>query len=631
MGSSSSQLKRSSSMSSRHKSRTSVSRTSSLNNRQMSLTSAARPAQAAASRRPPPNACWSGDALDSLPKQKVAATTPELRHVIEEFRSNWTLFNANMLEDPNSAGKLLRPRLVKKMEPRLLDLPHADARRWKHVKANLNRLRSNVTSEDIELAIYSFGNLDHFHRPKLDVLHHLLNNHWPREKVERFYRDILPGMIRLALSLPDLLPEQIPLLSRGRQAGCRPLSFTQQQVASLLTHAFFCTFVFQGGQYPSINFNGIFVSGEYQRPCTRRIEKLKCILHYMDRVVTDAPLGVITISRKCLRHGVNWSERTEPMPDRLHVSSTGTIEDTGGGFLEVDFANKFLGGGALGHGLMQQEIRFMISPELIVTRLVTECLDDNEALLIEGFERFSDYSGYADSFRWIGDHKDSRPVGLDRRRSSHLVAMDAVCFRSWIEQFSVYNIERELHKALVAFGDVKDNKSGAQQHGAVATGNWGCGAFKGDVRLKFLIQLMACSLAGRPVAYFTFGDQLLQKRLVEMHQFLINNNVTVGGVYNALIAYADELTLTVRSHHTRRQEMTAQSAPDLFQFVIYYVQSTRGPSFYDPAANSNVPMLSTNGKHPERIAKTGQSGERQNWQKSAKMSGQWIPEQVQHT
>uniref|UniRef100_A0A1I8H247 poly(ADP-ribose) glycohydrolase n=1 Tax=Macrostomum lignano TaxID=282301 RepID=A0A1I8H247_9PLAT len=575
----------------------------------MSLTSAARPAQAAASRRPPPNACWSGDALDSLPKQKVADTTQELRHVIEEFRSNWTLFNANMLEDPNSAGKLLL-RFVKpsrkNLGPRLLDLPHADAKRWKHIKANLNRLRSNVTYKDIELAIHSFGNLDHFHRPKLDVLHHLLNNHWPREKVERFYRHILPGMIRLALSLPELLPEQIPLLSRGRQAGCRPLSFTQQQVACLLTHAFFCTFVFQGGQYPSINFNGIFVSGEYQRPCTRRIEKLKCILHYMDRVVTDAPLGVITISRKCLRHRVNWSERTEPMPDRLHVSSTGTIEDTDGGFLEVDFANKFLGGGALGHGLVQEEIRFMISPELIVTRLVTECLDDNEALLIEGFERFSDYSGYADSFRWISNHKDSRPVGVDRRRLSQLVAMDAVCFRSWIEQFSVYNIERELHKALVAFGDVKDNKSGAQQHGAVATGNWGCGAFKGDVRLKFLIQLMACSLARRPVAYFTFGDQPLQQRLVEMHQFLINNNVTVGGVYNALLAYVAELN--AGSHRARRQEMTAQSAPDLFRFVLNYVQSTRGPSFYDPAANSNVPYPSTNGKHPERIAETDQSG-----------------------
>uniref|UniRef100_A0A1I8GI98 poly(ADP-ribose) glycohydrolase n=1 Tax=Macrostomum lignano TaxID=282301 RepID=A0A1I8GI98_9PLAT len=528
--------------------------------------SAARPAQAAASRRPPPNACWSGDALDSLPKQKVAATTPELRHVIEEFRSNWTLFNANMLEDPNSAGKLLL-RFVKPCQT-------MEAR-----KANLNRLRSNVTYEDIELAIYSFGNLDHFHRPKLDVLHHLLNNHWPREKVERFYRDILPGMIRLALSLPELLPEQIPLLSRGRQAGCRPLSFTQQQVACLLTHAFFALSCYQGGQYPSINFNGIFVSGEYQRPCTRRIEKLKCILHYMDRVVTD-----------------------------------------GGGFLEVDFANKFLGGGALGHGLVQEEIRFMISPELIVTRLVTECLDDNEALLIEGFERFSDYSGYADSFRWISNHKDSRPVGVDRRRLSQLVAMDAVCFRSWIEQFSVYNIERELHKALVAFGDVKDNKSGAQQHGAVATGNWGCGAFKGDVRLKFLIQLMACSLARRPVAYFTFGDQPLQQRLVEMHQFLINNNVTVGGVYNALLAYVAELN--AGSHRARRQEMTAQSAPDLFRFVLNYVQSTRGPSFYDPAANSNVPYPSTNGKHPERIAETDQSGERQNWQQSTETSGQ---------
>ena len=39
---------------------------------------------------------------------------------------------------------------------------------------------------------------------------------------------------------------------------------------------------------------------------------------------------------------------------------------------QVDFANKFVGGGVLGDGCVQEEIRFLINPELIVTRLFTE-------------------------------------------------------------------------------------------------------------------------------------------------------------------------------------------------------------------------------------------------------------------
>lgn len=53
---------------------------------------------------------------------------------------------------------------------------------------------------------------------------------------------------------------------------------------------------------------------------------------------------------------------------------------------------------------------------------------------------------------------------------------------------------------------------------AVATGNWGCGAFGGEVRLKALLQLMAAAVAERDVVYFTFGDRQLQEDLFLMHQ-----------------------------------------------------------------------------------------------------------------
>lgn len=53
-------------------------------------------------------------------------------------------------------------------------------------------------------------------------------------------------------------------------------------------------------------------------------------------------------------------------------------------FLQVDFANRFVGGGVTGSGLVQEEIRFLINPELIAARLFTEALEDNECLIITG-------------------------------------------------------------------------------------------------------------------------------------------------------------------------------------------------------------------------------------------------------
>lgn len=53
-------------------------------------------------------------------------------------------------------------------------------------------------------------------------------------------------------------------------------------------------------------------------------------------------------------------------------------------FLQVDFANKYLGGGVLTHGCVQEEIRFLICPEMIISRLFTEGLEKNESLIMKG-------------------------------------------------------------------------------------------------------------------------------------------------------------------------------------------------------------------------------------------------------
>ncbi|XP_031256537.1 poly(ADP-ribose) glycohydrolase 1-like [Pistacia vera] len=87
-----------------------------------------------------------------------------------------------------------------------------------------------------------------------------------------------------------------------------------------------------------------------------------------------------------------WSKFAVPLCP-FEAYSLGSIEDHSTDALQVDFANKYIGGGALHRGCVQEEIRFMINPELIAGMLFLPSMADNEAIEIVGAERFSDYNG----------------------------------------------------------------------------------------------------------------------------------------------------------------------------------------------------------------------------------------------
>lgn len=61
----------------------------------------------------------------------------------------------------------------------------------------------------------------------------------------------------------------------------------------------------------------------------------------------------------------------------------------------------------------------------------------------------------------------------------------------------------------------------------------GCGAFRGDPKLKFLIQLIAASLSQRKLIYLTYNDIRL-KHIKRFVSFLYSNIKTVGCLMNLL-------------------------------------------------------------------------------------------------
>lgn len=173
------------------------------------------------------------------------------------------------------------------------------------------------------------------------------------------------------------------------------------------------------------------------------------------------PIGVVTFTRRsiCEDDFPVWAECSETFDTTLlHVSDVGTIEDDGKGMLQVDFANKYLGGGVLNYGCVQEEIRFVICPELLVSRLFIESLEDNECVVIMGCERFNAYQGYASTFTWTGDFVDETPYDSSRRRKCSIVAIDAIPFSKQMLQYREKCLKRELNKVQHHFHMQKINR-----------------------------------------------------------------------------------------------------------------------------------------------------------------------------
>ncbi|XP_046737698.1 poly(ADP-ribose) glycohydrolase-like [Diprion similis] len=411
--------------------------------------------------------------------------------------------------------------------------------RWEVIQEAL--LRSFASSHQLEVAILSY-NEKYALRWDFSALHYFFSEVIDEDDTELFYDDLLPKIVQLALQLPSLVTSPIPLLKRHTNVT---LSLSQLQIGSLLANAFLCTFPRRNStnpqseyaMYPEINFNRLFGAYEKERPDRSEaiMEKLKCIFHYFRRIITKAPDGVITIQRRYIpkENCPRWNRQDIKLPP-LHITSNGTIETEGAGLLQVDFANKYVGGGVLGWGCVQEEIRFVICPELMASMLVAEALDDTEALIITGVERYSNYEGYSDTFKWTGNFIDETPRDSSGRRCTSVVAIDALLFKQSHTQFTITNIIRELNKAYAGFSSSEIPRESLS---AIATGNWGCGAFRGDPQLKVLLQLMAAAVAGRAMVYFTFGDVELRDKVAAMYWHLIERNISIGQLFGLLCDY----------------------------------------------------------------------------------------------
>ncbi len=120
---------------------------------------------------------------------------------------------------------------------------------------------------------------------------------------------------------------------------------------------------------------------------------------------------MVTIKRNKMEDEIDWEDSPNLFDIKVDFRDATLIEDAVD-CIQADFANKSIGGGALSHGIVQEEIRFCINPELFVTMMICADMTNEETISVRGIERFSNYSGYSSTFRFLSPFLDLTPMSV---------------------------------------------------------------------------------------------------------------------------------------------------------------------------------------------------------------------------
>lgn len=154
-----------------------------------------------------------------------------------------------------------------------------------------------------------------------------------------------------------------------------------------------------------------------------------------------------------------------------------------------------------------------------------------DCIVLKGPEKYSNHTNYGRDTQFTGTFYDKTPRTEDGEDFKKVIlAIDATDYsKKNFAQFKQEEILRELNKAYSGF------LNGAGEKGKIATGNWGCGAFKGNSHLKALIQVMAASQVGCDELLYCTDNDGFRVKLAEVIERLKDKECTVGMLYSCVL------------------------------------------------------------------------------------------------
>lgn len=432
-------------------------------------------------------------------------------------------------------------------EPSILILPNLINTLWSKTESILKKMASGP-----------LGNLFDF----LEILSILISLHYPNEKspynlkillkvfetfdeteIKYFLRVFLPKLAQAALHIQILFPTSVKLMKQNKEIS---IQLSKKQLFCLISHMFLCTFHEQKNSKLSKYRNFIYLYNEEENSrISLKKNKILAFYNYLKRNINNVhEAGTIIYQRILLDPKTQKPSRTTKdswlkstttlVPISFHEQKL--IEDSKNS-MQIIFCNKRLGGGVLENGGLQEELSFIRNPEMLPALLIAEELEDYEVFYYHGCESFNLISGYGEKMIFEGDILDKFPLDIYDKKDCCFVAIDAIPFQEKSHQYNLNMILRELNKAFLGFyGSDLINDNPKKE---IATGKWGCGDFKGDFELKFIIQWLAASECKRDLHFYFPGKENLEPFYSLIKKF---KELTVGEVFGYLMEFSKMAT-----------------------------------------------------------------------------------------
>jgi poly(ADP-ribose) glycohydrolase len=335
----------------------------------------------------------------------------------------------------------------------------------------------------------------------------LIEKYFPKEGQE--FMNIYKYLQNLALNIKEIFPmTKIPYLKTLQKKAI--IKLTRKQVALIFLLSFFNLI-----EDSTKNKNGFNVYNILFIKSSVGINFGRCFLNYLTVIgkwLEQGKEDILNESILYIRDNIDsydYLENGNIDLCELEVYEKGSLFEGDSEYC-VDFANMYIGGGALTGGNVQEEILFAVEPEATISMFFMEVMDKNDAIGIYNTIRYSKHKGYGSEFKY---EKSAITDDLTKIKRHKIIAIDAMNIANCYYIYKIRNQEnimRDIHKAYVGFNLI-NFETEKNSNKTIATGNWGCGVFGGNHELKFIEQWIAASFAGvKKLNYYSFNDEHME-------------------------------------------------------------------------------------------------------------------------
>ena len=354
-----------------------------------------------------------------------------------------------------------------------------------------------------------------------------IEKNYPKEGEE--FLKIYKNLQELVSNIDNILQKEYPLLKKFTKKN--KIEMTRKEAALLFLLSFFKCL-----ECKSNRFNVYYILLSNSGPA---FQFGRCYLNYLTIIGKWLEEKNDILNEKLIyirdnNDSKEYLDNKEVNLCEINVIEEGSLFDGKASYC-IDFANKYIGGGALTGGSVQEEILFAVEPEAIISMLFMEVMDENDAIGIFNTIEYSKSTGYGYSVKF---DKSAITDDLKQIKKHRIIAIDAVVSRGFFNYiFDKGQIQRDIirdiHKAYVGFNliNLEEEKDFEK---IISTGNWGCGAFGGNHELKFIQQWISASFAGvKRLDYYTFAD-IKMKNAAKHYNDIKNKYQKANALYEAI-------------------------------------------------------------------------------------------------